>query len=246
VTQKAWVQGYCFCSAGNRKGAGDGPYEVPKRLAYKIDSMTAEGLKAAHHLSPLIKARPDRVGMSLANRLGGWSFGEPEMVRLHESGEAQQVSVFLGTACFPAAVQGEISIAHRYLGHSKTFMGDGSAFLVAVDYALHLLRRDVLDQVLVGAFEAITSPWVLRQLRTTPLPASAVFLVLGREPVPTELGVVTVESRKSTRVPGTGFADTYPVQTAARLVGEIEQRNAAEEIALSLPGEPRQLVFRVE
>jgi hypothetical protein len=75
MTQRAWLQGFYLWYGGNRKGASNGAYEVPKRLEYKIDPMTAEGLKAAHHLRPLIKAPPDRVGICTANRLGGWSFG---------------------------------------------------------------------------------------------------------------------------------------------------------------------------
>jgi hypothetical protein len=186
----------------------------------------------------------------MANRLGGWGFGEAEMVRLHQTRDVQEVSVFLGTASFPAAVQGEISIAHGYRGHSKTFMGDGAAFVHALDYARLLLQGGIVDQVLVGAVEAITSPWVLEQLGTPPLSAAAGFLVLSAKPEPTFLLRLTAEPLTSNKPAAVSVqaTDDYPVQTAMRLINAVETAlpRAPTEIALVLPGESRQLVFRIQ
>lgn len=250
TSTSSYIHAHYLDHGGIRKGADVGPYEVPVRTARKVDGMTAAALKGVHHLGPFILARPDRTGICMANRLGGWGFGEPEMTRLHRRRYARLVNVYLGTASFPAAPQGEISIAHGYLGHSKTFMGDGDAFYEALDYAHLILQLGVVDQVLVGAVESVTSPWLLKQLGTSPLPAAACFLLLGREPGPTRLVRMSTEPRGQSAAADsapTGAMDTYAVDAAARFIGRLEEAlsGAPCEIIHPLPREPRQVVFRV-
>jgi hypothetical protein len=171
------------------------------------------------------------------------------MVGLHRTRYAPHVNVFLGTACFPAAPQGEISIFHGHIGHSKTFMGDGGAFVQAVDYAVFLLDLRIVDQVLVGAVEAATSPWLLEQLGTPPLEAAAGFLLLGRAPAPTCRPRITAEVQESGAVDLGSWEplDRYPVDTAARFIRRLDDALlwAPSQIAISLPRESRQLVFQI-
>ncbi len=50
----------------------------------------------------------DRVGITVGNNLGGWEFAERELRHLWQSGP-REVSPYMATAWFPAAVQGNIS-----------------------------------------------------------------------------------------------------------------------------------------
>jgi len=207
--------------------------------------MTASALEAVYHLRPSIIADPLRVGICIANRLGGWGFGEPEMARLHQTRSTPQVNVYLGTAWFPAAPQGEISIEHGFLGHSKTFAGDTSAFVEAISYGVTLLKREVIDQVIVGATEAANSPWLLRQLGSQPRVAAG-FLVLGRNPDPLFQGhqvAVEVKESVSTSLRPAGI---YPVDLAAQLIEQLCQTTLSEAGAAFEIDEPmsgRRIVF---
>jgi hypothetical protein len=201
-----------------------GAYRVDRRLARKIDPMTRVALEAAHALveGRLEGVDPARVGICVANLLGGWTFGEPEMVRLHQTRDGAGVNPFLGTAWFPAAPQGEIAIAMSLLGHSKTFAGPGTAFLQALEYASELLQDSVADAMLVGATEALGGEWLLSHLGVPPR-AQAGFVLLRRgvDPGPEALSL-TFETPPATTVLGRADAP-YPVDAARIFLGLIEE-----------------------
>jgi hypothetical protein len=161
-----------------------GPYQVDRRLARKIDPMTRVAVEGAHAaLAGLLgSVPPERIGLCFSNRLGGWAFGEPEMARLRQTRDAAGVSPFLGTAWFPAAPQGEVSIALKLRGHAKTFAGHGAAFLHALEYADGLLEDGVADYVLVAAVEAIVSPWLLSRLGVAPRVEAGLVLLQRTRP----------------------------------------------------------------
>lgn len=50
-----------------------------------------------------------RIAIAFANCFGGWTFCEPQVMRLIDQGPSR-VSAFLSTAWFPAAAQGQITI----------------------------------------------------------------------------------------------------------------------------------------
>src|SRR5947208_13322880 len=65
----------------------------------------------------------ERVGIMVGNNLGGWEFAERELRHLWQSGP-REVSPYMATAWFPAAVQGNISIPFGIKGVGRTFGND--------------------------------------------------------------------------------------------------------------------------
>src|SRR5262249_51785545 len=136
---------------------------------------------------------------------------------------------------FPAAPQGEVSIYHGFEGHSKTFAGDAGAFIEATTHALLMLRLNLCDQVLVGAVEAVSSPWLREQLNAPARDAVGVLL-LGREPDPhcgrpvvVEVGEAQPQHDLESPFPHGG---RYPVDAASWLIAQLAE---ALQQSISLP-----------
>ncbi len=142
------------------------------RIVRKVDRFSTMGLIAAQQALEdagllLDDAKPiwsqqehggDRVGITVGNNLGGWEFAERELRNLWKSGP-RDVSPYMATAWFPAAVQGNISIQFGIKGIGRTFLSDRASGALALIHAVDCLLRDRADIMLVGGSEAPFSPY---------------------------------------------------------------------------------------
>lgn len=142
------------------------------RIVRKVDRFSTMGLIAAQHALQdagllLDATKPtwsqqerggDRVGITVGNNLGGWEFAERELRHLWQSGP-RDVSPYMATAWFPAAVQGNISIQFGIKGIGRTFLSDRASGALALIHAADCLRRGRADIMLAGGSEAPFSPY---------------------------------------------------------------------------------------
>lgn len=159
---------------------------VNDRLKRKLDRFTVLGLCAAGAaieesglLAPGVSR--DRIGIFVGNCLGGWSFTEPELRRLHTQG-VEVMSPYVATAWFPAALQGQISLAHGIKGHSKTFSHDIGG-MSAIGQAMRAIANDRVEAAICGAVESLDSAYVRAVLALAPdahFAEGAAFMTLER------------------------------------------------------------------
>ncbi len=142
------------------------------RTVRKIDRFSAFGLIAAEHALQdarlLLETqkpawsqyedRGNRVGLTVGNNLGGWEFAERELRHLWQDGP-REVSPYMATAWFPAAVQGNLSIQFAIKGIGRTFLSDRASTALALMHAADCLRRGRTDIMLAGGTEAPFSPY---------------------------------------------------------------------------------------
>ena len=145
-------------------GGFDATRFVSGRLRQKIDRFVIYGLCAAGMAIEDSRLFPggidrERLGIFVGNCLGGWWFTEPELRMLHTRG-VRAMSPYVATAWFPAALQGQISLAHGVKGHSKTFSTFGVAGLQAIGYAAQAIAADRADAVICGAAEDLSSAYI--------------------------------------------------------------------------------------
>ncbi len=100
----------------------------------------------------------NRVGICVGNNLGGWEFAERELRNLWSLGP-RDVSPYMATAWFPAAVQGNLSIQFGIKGIGRTFLSDRASGALALIHAANCLQRGKADIMLVGGTEAPFSPY---------------------------------------------------------------------------------------
>jgi 3-oxoacyl-(acyl-carrier-protein) synthase len=99
-----------------------------------------------------------RVGITVGNNLGGWEFAERELRHLWVSGP-REVSPYMATAWFPAAVQGNVAIQFGIKGIGRTFLSDRASSAHALIHAAHCLTRGKADIMIAGGTEAPFSPY---------------------------------------------------------------------------------------
>jgi 3-oxoacyl-[acyl-carrier-protein] synthase II len=98
-------------------------------------------------------------GIYGGNCLGGWGYTQPELEALHTRG-VTGMGPYVATAWFPAALQGQLSLAHGFKGHSKTFSARDIAGLQAIGHAADAIRHERAQVVLCGASEDLSSPYM--------------------------------------------------------------------------------------
>lgn len=163
--------------------------DLPAALRRRIDRFSAVAyLAVSAALDALAEGqRParHRIGVFLANTRAGWSYGEPELgLLVHQGPEAMHA--YQATAWFPAAAQGEATIALDLRGCSKTAAGREAGFAEALWLARDALERNAVDLAVVGAAESLVNGFVLRDWTDEePLPTQgpaegAVVFVLRR------------------------------------------------------------------
>lgn len=145
---------------------------LPARLARRIDRFSMFGLIAAQQAfidagfacDSLLQAddaqeqRAERVGVTVGNNLGGWEFAERELANLWQKGP-REISPYMATAWFPAAVQGIISIQLGLKGIGRTFLGDRASGAYAIKHAAQCLQAHHADSMFAGGAEAPFSPY---------------------------------------------------------------------------------------
>jgi 3-oxoacyl-(acyl-carrier-protein) synthase len=100
----------------------------------------------------------NRVGICVGNNLGGWQFAERELRNLWLLGP-REVSPYMATAWFPAAVQGNVSIHFGIKGLGRTFLSDRASGAMAIIHAADCLVRGKADIMIAGGTEAPFSPY---------------------------------------------------------------------------------------
>ncbi len=100
----------------------------------------------------------NRVGITVGNNLGGWEFAERELRNLWQHGP-REVSPYMATAWFPAAVQGNASIQFGLKGVGRTFLSDRASGALALMHAADCLQRGRADIMIAGGTEAPFSPY---------------------------------------------------------------------------------------
>lgn len=163
---------------------------VHPRLRRKIDRFSQIALVAASRLERhLADVAKDRIGIFIGNDLAGWNYVHDQLARMIETGDPTAINPYVATAWFPAAAQGEITIAYGVLGQSKTFAAGVLSGGVALEYAARMIASSTLDLALAGGVEAPDAPAVLLGLMTQrrisadhPAGEAAGLLVLRRLP----------------------------------------------------------------
>jgi len=146
---------------------------VPKRILLQTDRHTHHGLVAADLAlkDAGIEAGqfdPGRIGVVMANSLGGSTFGEDQLGKLYTRG-ARHVSAYMAIALFYAATVGQISIRHNLKGYAKTPVADRAGGVVALGDALRVISNGALDVCLAGGCEAPVSKYALTSCLETGL-----------------------------------------------------------------------------
>jgi 3-oxoacyl-(acyl-carrier-protein) synthase len=100
-----------------------------------------------------------RIGITVGNNLGGWEFAERGLFNLWQEGP-REVSPYMATAWFPAAVQGNVSIQFGIKGIGRTFVSDRASSAHALIHAADCLTRGRADIMIAGGTEAPFAPFV--------------------------------------------------------------------------------------
>lgn len=160
---------------------------LPARQLRRIDRFTALALIAAQQAlaqagwmsgdawEPRWKgddALSRRVGLTVGNALGGWEFAERELGQLWREGP-QAVSPYMAIAWFPAAAQGNLSIAFGIRGLGRTFQQDRVSGALALKHAAECLLDGRADVMLAGGTEAPFASYACLCLETSGLLAEA-------------------------------------------------------------------------
>lgn len=177
------------CRVGGQYSAFRAEKALPMRVARKLDRFTQFGLVAAQEAladagltsadlsSPVPDDAPawqrstqgrERAGIMVGNNLGGWEFAERELRNLWQSGP-REVSPYMATAWFPAAVQGNISIQLGIKGIGRTFLCDRASSAYALIHAARCLQRGHASLLFAGGAEAPFSPYAALCYQTSQL-----------------------------------------------------------------------------
>jgi 3-oxoacyl-[acyl-carrier-protein] synthase II len=160
------------CRVGGQLTGFQSDAYLHPRVARKIDRFSVFALiaiqSALQDASLLIDGKKpvwsqreqggNRVGVCVGNNLGGWEFAERELRNLWQHG-IREVSPYMATAWFPAAVQGNVSIHFGLKGIGRTFISDRASGAMAIIHAADCLQRGRADIMLAGGTEAPFSPY---------------------------------------------------------------------------------------
>jgi len=155
--------------AGEVRGFVDTDF-IPSRQAHKWDVFTkyavaASDLAIKDSNMDLNQVDKKRFGTYIGNCFGGWTFNDPQLRVLHTKG-VDEFSPFVGTAWFPAAPQGEITIKNKLKGHSKTIDSGRASGLAAIGYGARAILQGRADIILAGGTEALMNPFTFAALCT--------------------------------------------------------------------------------
>jgi hypothetical protein len=216
---------------------------LPAALRRRIDRFSAIAYLAVHAALAAVPddQRPprERIGVFFANTRAGWSYGEPELGLLVNCGP-EAMHAYQATAWFPAAAQGEVTIALDLRGCAKTTAGRESGFAEAVWLARDALERDAVDLAVVGAAESLVSDFVLRDwAEDEPLPTDgpaegAVVFALRRPGSWGAPRLCELHHSVATTEPGAYWVPT--LAAASRLHRAVTNSQCEQDIAVALGG----------
>jgi ribosome-associated toxin RatA of RatAB toxin-antitoxin module len=224
---------------------------LPAHLRRRIDRFSAVAFLAARAALAALPADQcpprERIGVFLTNTRAGWAYGEPELGLCVNRGP-QAMHAYQATAWFPAAAQGELTIALDLRGCAKTTAGRESGFAEAIWLARDALERDAVDLAIVGAAESLVSDFVLRDwVGDEPLPADglaegAVVFALRRPSGRGDPQLVEMHYTVPTTEPDACWVPT--LAAACRLRSAVIGSECGREITVALGGGHRVSVRR--
>ena len=141
---------------------------IERKLARRTDRMTHLALAAVQEA--LKDARVDmtqedlrRVGVVIANTVGGISFAYDQVETLYTRGP-RFMSPFAAISWLQVANVGQTSLRYGIQGYCKTPVNDLVGGLDALGLASLVIRRGTADMVIAGGCEAPLQPFLLRIL----------------------------------------------------------------------------------
>jgi hypothetical protein len=219
--------------------------ELPAHLRKRIDRFSALAYLAVVELLAAIPQadRPprERIGTFLTNTRAGWSYGEPELGLLVREGP-EAMHAYQATAWFPAAAQGELTIALDLRGCAKTTAGRASGFGEALWLARDALERGAVDLAIVGGVESLVNGFVLRDwpagqpLPRTGVAEGAVVFALRR---PSADDAVLLRDLRYAEPPSQPERDWVPTLSGAgrlHVVAAGDNTDPGKDVAVSLGG----------
>ena len=141
---------------------------IDRKLTNRTDRMThfalaatQEALQDARITLPL--ENPHRVGVVIANTLGGVSYAVEQMQSLYKRGP-RFMSAYTAIAWLQIANAGQVSIRYGIQGYCKALINDTVGGLDAISLAYMAIRRGVADIIISGGCEAPCNPLSLMVL----------------------------------------------------------------------------------
>lgn len=141
---------------------------VDRKLANRTDRMThfvfaavQEALKDAN--VNLEEENPERVGIVMANTLGGVEYAVEQIKALYVKGP-RYMSAYTAIAWLQVANAGQTSIRYGIQGYCKTPVNDTAGGLDALCMGYGAIKRGVADVILTGGCEAFLHPFSLTVL----------------------------------------------------------------------------------
>jgi 3-oxoacyl-[acyl-carrier-protein] synthase II len=141
---------------------------VDRKLSKRTDRMTHLALAAiqeALYDANLIieQENPQRVGIVLANTLGGVDFVMKQLEALYARGP-RSISTFTAIAWLHIANVGQTSIRYGIQGYCKTPVNDAVGGLDAMGMAYAAIQHGAADVIIAGGCEAFLHPFFLMLL----------------------------------------------------------------------------------
>jgi hypothetical protein len=138
---------------------------VRPRLRKKIDRFSQIALAATDGMiAALGDTARERVGVFVGNDLAGWNYVDEQLSEMIATRNPAAIDPYVATAWFPAAAQGEITIAYSILGPGKTFSAGALSGGLALENAAQLIAEEKIDMAIAGGVEAPDSPVLLQAL----------------------------------------------------------------------------------
>ena len=141
---------------------------IDRKLANRTDRMThfvfaavQEALRDAS--VNLEEENPQRVGIVMANTLGGIGFAVEQIKALYVKGP-RYMSAYTAIAWLQVANAGQTSIHYGIQGYCKTPVNDTAGGLDALCMGYGAIKRGVADVILAGGCEAFLHPFSLTVL----------------------------------------------------------------------------------
>lgn len=141
---------------------------IERKLAKRTDRMThlalaavQEALEDAH--ADMTQEDPRRVGVVIANTVGGISFAYDQVEALYTRGP-RFMSPFAAISWLQVANVGQTSLRYGIQGYCKTPVNDLVGGLDALGMAFRAIRRGTADMIIAGGCEALLQPFLLRIL----------------------------------------------------------------------------------
>lgn len=149
---------------------------IERKLAHRTDRVTHFAFAAVQEALQdarlaLAEENPQRVGVVIANTVGGAEYVMGQLYNVHLRGP-RAMSAYTAIAWLQVANTGQVSIRYGIQGYCKTPVNDTAGGLDALGMAYHAIRRGAADVIIAGGCEALLHPYVLLVMTRSGLCAS--------------------------------------------------------------------------